>query len=144
MADRNDPYTSFRFKVSIDEVGEAGFSEVNGLSTDTTPIEYRNGDAAERTVSKIPGLHKFSNITLKRGFTSSDALWKWRQSVLDGKTKRSPGTIILQDEEGKPALTWKFEQGWPSKWEGPSMDAKGDGIAIETLEIACEKIEWQG
>lgn len=140
--DRNDPYATFNFVVQIDGISVAGFSEVNGLSTETDEITYRNGDE-DITVRKLPGLRKYTNISLKRGFTDSKDLWKWRQSVMQGKTERRSGTIILQNEQRQPALKWQFVQGWPIKWEGPGMNATGTDVAIETLEIACEGIELQ-
>ncbi len=137
---RDDPYTAHNFVVQIDGLSVAGFSEVSGLSTETDIIEYRNGNE-DITVRKLPGLKKFTNISLKRGMTKSNDLWKWRQSVMQGKTERKSGTIILQDEARKPALKWQFKEGWPSKWEGPSLNAKNNEVSIETLEIACEDIE---
>lgn len=136
---RNDPFAAFNFVVQIDGVNVAGFSEVSGLTTETDVIEYREGNE-DITPRKLPGLRKYANITLKRGFTDSQDLWKWRQTVMQGKTERKSGTIILQNEQRQPALKWSFKEAWPRKWEGPSLNAKNNEIAIETLEIVCEDI----
>ena len=141
MADlRKDPYAAFNFVVEIDNVTVAGFSECTGVNTETDAIEYRTGDH-DITVTKLPGLKKFGNITLKRGFTASKELWEWRKKVLDGKTERQSGSIVLQNEARQEALRWNFREGWPSKWEGPALNAKTSEVAIETLEIANEGIE---
>lgn len=137
---RNDPYGQFNFQVEIDGVVVAGFSEVSGLSTDTNMIEYREGNEVA-TVRKLPGLMKYVPIVLKRGFTADNKLWTWRKKVLDGKTQRTTGSIILLDESRAPALRWNFTAGWPSKWEGPALNAKTSEVAIETLEIAHEGLE---
>jgi phage tail-like protein len=137
--DRNDPYSAFNFLVEIDGVVQAGFSECSGLTTETDAIEYRTG-AEDITVRKLPGLKKFSNITLKRGYTQGKELWEWRKKVLDGKTQRAPGAIVLQDEARQTALRWSFREGWPRKWEGPTFNAKNNEVAIETLEIVVEGI----
>ena len=134
---RNDPYSAFNFLVEVDGVTVAGFSECSGLSTDTDPIEYRNGDE-DITVRKLPGLKKFANISLKRGFTDSKELWEWRKTVLDGQTQRQGGSIVLLNESREEALRWTFREGWPCKWEGPSLNAKNNEVAIETLEICHE------
>ena len=136
---RNDPFAAFNFLVDIGGA-TAGFSEVSGLTTETDVIEYRTG-AMDITVTKLPGLKKFTNIVLKRGFTDSKDLWEWRKTVIDGKTERRDGTITLLNEARQPALRWNFYFGWPSKWEGPTMNAKTNEVAIETLNITCEKIE---
>jgi phage tail-like protein len=136
---RKDPYAAFNFLVEIDNVTVAGFSECSGINTETDAIEYRTGDT-DITVTKLPGLKKFGNITLKRGFTASKELWEWRKKVLDGKTERQSGSIVLQNEARQEALRWTFREGWPRKWEGPTFNAKTNEVAIETLEIVCEGI----
>ena len=137
---RNDPYSAFNFRVEIDGGGQAGFSEVSGLTTETDVIEYRNGDE-DITVRKLPGLKKFTNIVLKRGYTDSKDLWQWRKTVMDGRTERRAGSIVLLNEAREEALRWNFREGWPSKWEGPGLNGKNNETAIETLEIACEDIQ---
>jgi phage tail-like protein len=109
------------------------------VNTETDAIEYRTGNL-DITVTKLPGLKKFGNITLKRGFTTSKELWEWRKKVLDGKTERQSGSIVLQNEARQEALRWNFREGWPRKWEGPTFNAKTNEVAIETLEIVCEGI----
>jgi phage tail-like protein len=134
---RNDPYSAFNFLVEIDGVTVAGFVECSGLTTETDPIEYRNGNE-DITVRKLPGLKKFTNIVLKRGFTDDKSLWDWRKKVMDGKTERQSGAIVMLTEDRQPALRWNFRSGWPSKWEGPTFNAKNNEVAIESMEIAHE------
>jgi phage tail-like protein len=139
---RNDPFGQFSFLVEIDGVIQGGFSECSGLTTDTTIIEYREGQEIA-TTRKLPGLQKYNNIVLKRGWTNDRKLWEWRKKVIDGTTQRQGGTIVLLDEARNPALRWNFREGWPSKWEGPALNAKTSEVAIETLEIAHEGLELE-
>ncbi len=139
-ADRNDPFSVFNFLVDIDGVTQAGFSECSGLSMETDPIEYRNGNE-DITVRKLPGLKKFGNITFKRGFTKDKALWDWRKKVMDGKTERKSGTVTLKNEAREDVMRWNFREAWPRKLDGPTFNAKTNEVAIETLEIVCEGIE---
>jgi phage tail-like protein len=139
---RNDPLASFNFIVKIENM-ELGFSEVGGLSTETNIIEYREGSEEARP-RKLPGQAKYTNINLKRGYTpNGKELWTWRKTVLDGKTQRKGGTITLLDEGRKPALVWEFSEGWPSKWNGPAMNAKNNDVAIEEMEICVERLALQ-
>jgi phage tail-like protein len=139
---RNDPYGQFNFLIEIDGITRAGFSEVSGLTTDTNVIEYREGQEVT-TVRKLPGLMKYTNIVLKRGYTQDQSLWNWRKQVIDGTTQRTTGTITLLDEARQPALRWNFTAGWPVKWEGPAMNGKTSEVAIEMLEIAHEGLELE-
>src|SRR5438270_9847600 len=134
---RKDPYKAFNFRVEINGVVSAGFMECSGLSTETDIIEYREGgDPAP--VRKLPGLHKVSNITLKRGMTDNRDLWNWRKTILDGNIDRRNGAIIILADDRTELARIEFVSGWPSKWEGPYFNAKSSQVAIETLEIAHE------
>jgi phage tail-like protein len=113
---------------------------VSGLESETAVVEYRTGGDPS-TVRKVPGLTKYANIVLKRGLTRDLELWNWRKTVVDGKTVRRSGSIILLDESGKQVLRWHFVGGWPVKWEGPALNAQANEVAIETLEIAHEGLE---
>ena len=134
------PCGAFNFLVEIDGVTVARFAEVSGLDTTTDVIEYREGNQAT-TVRKIPGLSKFTNITLRRGYTEATELWDWRKTVLDGQTHRRSGSVMLLNEAREGAVRWNFYDEWPSALRGPSLDAGTSAVAIETLEITCEFLE---
>jgi phage tail-like protein len=138
---RKDPFGRFNFLLEIEGVTEAGFSEVSGLANETEVIEYREGGDKVNSPRKLPGLTKYSNITLKRGVTADNSLWNWRKTVIDGAVERRSGSIILLDAGRTEILRWNFYNGWPCKWEGPTLNAKSNEVAIETLEIAHERLE---
>jgi phage tail-like protein len=137
---RNDPYKVFNFIVELDGIASAGFTECSGLSTTTEVIEYREGND-KAGIRKLPGLTKFSNIVLKRGFTRSSELWNWRKTVMNGTVDRRSGTITLLADDHTPLARFRFHNGWPAKWEGPALNAKSSEVAIETLEIAHEGLD---
>lgn len=104
-------------------------------------IEYREGsdnNHGVNTTRKQAGLIKYTNLSLKRGWTQDQSLWNWRQAVLQGTIQRQSGSISLLDEARNKVLSWSFHDGWPVKWEGPALNAKTSEVAIETLEIAHE------
>ena len=136
---RVDPYRGARFLVEIDGITQAGFQEVSGLDVTVDPVEYREGSDPAHT-RKLPGLTKYGNVTLKRGLTDSDELWKWHQTVVEGNPERRNGSIILLDDKGAERLRWNFFNAWPSKWTGPAFNATTAAIAIETLELTQEEL----
>ena len=141
MAERKDPYRNFNFVVEIDGIKQAGFSDCSGFGASTDPIEYREG-GDNTTVRKMPGVTKYTNITLKWGITDSRELYDWYRDVVKGKVVRKTGSIVLYDVDGiTEKVRWNFVNAWPTKWDGPDFSAKGNDIAIETLEIAHEGIE---
>jgi phage tail-like protein len=141
---RTDPYPAYNFLVEIDGIAKGSFTEVSGLDCTTDVIEYREGNAPENTARKLVGLRKFTNIALKRGYTSDLSLWNWYDAVAQGNLHRATGSITLLDEQRNPVLVWKFKRGWPCKYEGPHLNAKSSEVAIETLEICHEGLELAG
>ena len=67
----NYPQVTFHFTVEW-QGARVGFTEVTGLKAENQVIEYREGDAKNYQVTKMPGIPKFGNITLKRGILSGD------------------------------------------------------------------------
>jgi phage tail-like protein len=137
-ATREDPYRAYNFIVEIDSTAVAGFSEVGGLSADGDVVEYREGTDLPLTVRKMPGLCKYVNISLKRGYTTSRVLWQWRLAIINGNVDRRNGAVVLLDEQRNRVVEWQFENAWVVKYEGPALNAKGNDVAIETLELAHE------
>ncbi|GAM10182.1 T4-like virus tail tube protein gp19 [Geobacter sp. OR-1] len=137
--DRKDPFRAYNFLVEIDGITRAGFKECSGLDSTQDPIEYRDGGDPIHS-RKLPGMVKFSNITLKRGITDDAELWAWRRTAMDGKVERKNGSIILLDDTGAEKLRWNFVNAWPNKWTGPTFNASGNEVAIESLEIAHEGV----
>ncbi len=140
-ADRIDPYRSYNFRVEIDGITRAGFRECSGLDSSQDPVEYREGDDRALTARKMPGLNKYANLSLKRGITDDAELWAWRNTAQMGRAERKHGSIVLCDDAGEEQVRWNFRDGWPTKWTGPSFNATGNEVAIETLEIAHEGID---
>jgi phage tail-like protein len=137
---RVDPYRNFNFLVEIDGITQAGFSDVTGFDVTVEPVEYREGGQVT-SMRKLPGKPKFGNITLKRGLTDSAELYEWFRDVSTGVIERRSGSIILLDLEGQEKLRWNFFDAWPTKWDGPDFSAKGNEVAIETLELVVERLE---
>ena len=84
VAQRTDPYRTFNFRVDIENTTVANFSECSGLSSEGDSVDYRAGTDIPLTVRKLIGLRKYSNITLKRGYTKNNVLWKWYQNIVNG------------------------------------------------------------
>jgi phage tail-like protein len=140
MADRKDPYRNFRFKLEIDGIIQAGFSEASIPDASSDVTEYREGNETP-TARKLPGLNKYGNVTLKWGVTDSVELYeKWRKLVEDGlvKANRKNIAIVILAEDGSDGARWEFTNAWPNKYKAPDLTAKGNDVAIESIEISHE------
>lgn len=138
-------YPLSKFHFSVDWGGtKIGFTEVSGLDLETELIEYRHGASPEYSKIKMPGMQKFSNITMKRGtFKSDNEYYLWYNTINLNKVERRNLTISLLNEEHEPVVTWKVKNAWPLKVQ--STDLKGDGneVAIESMELAHEGLSIQ-
>ncbi|KST68640.1 phage tail protein [Mastigocoleus testarum] len=134
-----DPYLGYNFFVEWDGIIYAGFQECSGLDTTQDAKEYREGTDPP-TVRKIPGLVSYSNISLKRGITNNDELWRWRKKIMDGIVERRNVSIVLLDQQGSEKIRWNLTHCWPTTWSAPEMSAMTDDIAIESLEFVHEGV----
>ena len=81
---RQDPLRNVRFRLEIDGLQLAGFSEVAIGATTTDVIDYREGTDPLR-VRKLSGLTKFGNVSLKQGVTDSLELFEWHRQIVQGQ-----------------------------------------------------------
>jgi len=132
-----------KFHFSIDWGGtRIGFTEATGLDKQTEVIEYREGNSPHFSKIKMPGLQKFSNITLKRGTIDGDVdFYTWVNTINLNQVDRRPVTIHLLNETHQPVISWKVLNAWPVKVQASDLKADGNEVAIETLELAHEGLE---
>ncbi len=119
---RSDPLRNFRYRIEIDKLAVAGFSEVS--------------------------LPKAGNVTLRHGITVGNGslyLFDWFKAASGGdRTKsRKRITIVVKDETGRDKARFLVGAAWPVKYEASDLDAKGNEVMIEMLELANEGIETQ-
>ena len=139
--DRIDPFLGFRFRVEIDAIQTAAFSEATIPDTTTAPVDYREG-TDPKNVRKLSALNSYGNVTLKKGLSSSRDLGEWQREVEQFGAARNRRTIslVLVDDEGGDAARWDIREAWPTKINTTGMNATGNAVMIETLEIVNEGI----
>lgn len=134
------PYLSHSFTIEIDGISRGDFQEVSGLESTIEVVEYREG-GDPTTTRKLPGRTSYSNITLKWGMADDTDLYQWHRDAINGNVARRDGSIVLRDARGAEVSRWNFSQAWPTKWTGPPLNAQGNDVAIETLELAHHGVE---
>lgn len=144
MPNRNAPYGAFNYLVNFDG-GEifGGFSDVSGIGTELTVAEYRNGNDKENHVRKVAGVHKVSDVTLKRGIIDSESLWGWiKDARVSGPDAQKTVSITLLDEAQQAVQSWVLRGVIPMKYTGPTLAGKGGGdVAMEELVLSAEGLE---
>jgi len=137
------PIPKFHFRVEWGGT-RIGFTEVTGLEVSTDVIEYRDGASLEYSKTKMPGMQKFGNITMKRGtFQSDNEFYNWWNTHALNTIERRDITIALLNETHSPVVVWKIKNAWPVKVTSTDLKADGNEVAIETIEIAHEGLTIQ-
>ncbi len=145
MADdpkKNYPLPKLHFELDWDGT-RIGFTEVSGLDFDPKMIEYLKGGSPTYNKTKQPGLTEYKNITLKRGtFPGNfESFEQWKKNMIFKEEKekfRRDATIRLLDEEHRPIITWTVARAWPSKVTSTDLKARGNEVAIESMELVHE------
>ena len=142
---RIDPLRNFRYRLEIDSITRAAFSEVAIGDTTIDAVDYPEGTDPPH-VRKLSGLTKYGNITLKWGLTvgaNALDLFKWHAEVSAGQVKdrRKKVVIVVQDEAGADAARFVVSEAWPTKYDPSDLNAKGNEVIIEVLELVNEGIE---
>jgi phage tail-like protein len=132
------PLPKFHFEVKWDS-GVMHVQEVSGLDAEAQPIEYRGGESPQFKVNKMPGIKKFSDVTLKKGvFKNDNKLWDWFNDIKMNVIRRRTVTISLLDETGMPTMAWTLASAWPTKITGTDLKSEDNEVSVETIVFAHE------
>ena len=82
-------------------------------------------------------------MTLKRGINGYLDLYNWWKSARDGNIQRADVSIKLLDEQRQEVMRWNLSRAWPVKLEAGPLNALGNEVAIEALELAHEGFELE-
>jgi phage tail-like protein len=137
--DEKDPFLLTSFWIEVQGIVLASFAECSGLNAETEVQEYAEGGRND-VVYRLPVRTRFSNISLRRGWTTSNDLWTWYQEVIDGVIRPRDCSIVMCANDGQnPAeelARLNVAQAFPIKWQGPDLTVGSTGTAVETLELA--------
>lgn len=133
------PYLNAHFRLSIDGLTLADFSECTGLTSEIGTEEYAEG-GENRFTHTFPTRRSSPNLVLKRGSTASGALWDWygEWAALGRVTPRNGQVLLMStiEDETVPVRVWAFRRGFPTKIAGPDLNAQSPAVAVESIEIA--------
>ncbi|MEG4069213.1 phage tail protein [Microcoleus sp. Pol11C2] len=132
-----DPYMGYNFFVEWEGLIYAGFRECSGLAGTRNSQDYREGTDPP-TMRKLGGMLTYPNITLRRGVTDNQDLWKWWQTNANGIALRRDISIVMLNHGGEEKIRWNLSHCWPITWTAPEFNATSEEVAIEALELVHE------
>ena len=130
-----------RFHYQVDWGGvKISFTEVTGMDQQVEVIEYRHSDSKDFSKIKMPGMRKFSNITLKRGKFEGDFDFNnFLDSIANDRSGQRRDVVVrLMNEKHEPVAVWKAARCFPVKVTAPDLKSDANEVAIESMEIAHE------
>jgi phage tail-like protein len=137
--------SKFYLQLSLDGSQEIDgyFMDCQGFNVKQDPIEIAEvtkGGVVVRT--KIPGNTKVGNITLKRGMSISQTLWKWFEKVQNNQwaKQRRNGFLVIYDQGARERARYEFKRAWPCSYKIGDLKASGNEFEIEELELAVEEL----
>ncbi len=117
---------------------------MTALKRTTEVVEWRQESGKSNTVRKLPRKIKYESIILERGLSLdtdfeqwADRINKWRdidRAQKENNEFRKELKVEVLDPNGEVVLKYKMHKCWVSEYTAiTDIDAKGNGIAIETL-----------
>lgn len=139
---------AMRFRAKVTELGlDLGdWSSCDGLRVDFKFDAVRSGGEYTST-HVLPLTVSYSPVVLKRAVRKpySDSLQTWLKSIAtqwqNAEGEINVGTSVtislldVYQDTAMPAATWQLQSAFPSSWSGPSLNAKGGDVAMETLVL---------
>jgi len=130
-----EPALSPRFTVEIDGVDLGTWTKCEGLAVEYEVFEYQEGGFNDY-VHRLPGRRKYPNVKLTRPLDrDSQTVVRWISQMVT-RVERKHAEIVVKDADNKVVCRWNLTGVCPVKWTGPTLDASGNQIANETLELA--------
>ena len=138
---------TYRFQVDVGGMNAVGiFTECKLPDIEWDIHEQKEGGIND-FVHQLPGQRKAAKVSLKYGLTKKLYLMDWYSKMMkeDFKDLRKTVTITLLDatSEHKPLLRWNLFKAFPTKITWPELKTSDNVIAIQSLDMACSKVEFE-
>lgn len=138
-----EAHPNFKFMVEIDNQALGAFTECT-LPALQVDVDKVNEGGLNDYVHQLPKGIQAGSITLKHGLVKAqnDAMMNWYFLVLRGQVKDAMKsvTVVMLGEDNTPVMNFHFENCYPIKWQGPSLNAGQGAVAIEEVQLAYHSV----
>ena len=132
------------FALEIDSLTLGWFTGCSGIGIEYDVTTYKETNGKKVIERKRPGKPKYSEVVLKRGFTTNTAIHDWFKEVVDAQkpTPYKTASIVIYDRQQAEAGRFSLEACWPSKLSISDLSAGSDDVMIEELTIQHVFLDW--
>lgn len=134
-----DHIGAYNFRVEIDGIEAGHFKGVDGLAAEIDVIEFQDGD--DLLLRKRPGVARFSDVTLRKGYVATNTLMDWWEATRAGQYDRRSVSIVLLDNAANEITRWNLFECWPRRWELSTLQGGSAMALFESITIVTERIQ---
>jgi phage tail-like protein len=150
MAD-DEVLVSCRFYFEADRLTDKQILEVSGLSSETPAAGGDKVLGSSKTAVNLrqaaPTRTKFTPVVVKVVATTNTDLYKWYDDCnrnmggkSDWSSSRRAASVSVYDQAGEMRARWELQNAYPTKYEGPKLEAGSNDVANETITLVHEGI----
>lgn len=151
MASTDELLVSCRFYFEADGIQDKQILEVSGLSAENPAA---GGDKVLGSTKEgrnlrqaAPTQVKFTPVVVKIVATTNTDLYKWYENCNknDGgasqwTSNRKSASVSVYDQAGTQKARWELKFAYPTKYEGPKLEASSNDVANETITLVHQGI----
>ncbi|RCJ17828.1 phage tail protein [Nostoc minutum NIES-26] len=152
MAEQDELLVSCRFYFEADGLTDKQILEVSGLSSETPAAGGDKVLGSSKNAVNLrqaaPTRSKFQQVTIKVVATTNTDLYKWYEACnkneggkSDWSSNRKASSVTVYDQGGDMKARWEMINAYPTKYEGPKLEAGSNDVANETLTLVHEGIK---
>ena len=141
-----------RFYLNVDGIEDKMILEVSGLSSETPAAGgdkvLGSGLGGKNLRQAAPTQVKFSPVTIKIVATNNKDLYQWYEDCNKndgGQSKwaenRKTASIKVYDQNATAQAQWDITECYPTKYEGPKLEAGSNDVANETITLVHQGLK---
>ncbi len=152
MAAQEELLVSCRFYFEADGLTDKQILEVSGLSSETPAAGGDKVLGSSKNAVNLrqasPTRAKFTPVVVKVVATTNKDLYKWYEDCnkneggkSDWSSNRKASSVSVYDQAGDMKARWELLNSYPTKYEGPKLEAGSNDVANETITLVHEGIK---
>jgi phage tail-like protein len=119
------------------------FQKVSGLSAEVQ-LNTVNEGGQNLYAHRLPSKVTYGNLVLERGYVvGSPSPLNIEFNVAFSTFKFYPSNVLvtLFDDIGIPLGAWLYIKAYPVRWTVSDLDAMGNAVAVDTMELAYTRFQ---
>ena len=128
------PLVAYNYRIIVGAIAMR-FSKVEGLVWERSAVTYRDGlSFLDGESISTYSISAYTTLTLSQGVVVADSsLHDW---LLQGDARLLQ--VQLCQADGQPKIAWQANRAIPVKLTGANLDAQGNEVVVERLELRAK------